>query len=153
MVFPYGCRAGMVQACTNRQNKNNNKERKKDMTNEMNAQLRDLFISIREGDNQLVYLSDSIKAVLTKAKESGVTREAAMKSLKKWNENTDDGAPIRSQSILDRWMRDAGFTSTNKDGTKRQPRTGVVKSSAKDKAVAKIKALMKQHGLTVSDLA
>ena len=123
------------------------------MNNEMNEQLRDLFISIREGDNQLVYLSDSIKNLLIKARESGVSREDAMKSLKKWNTNTEDGSPIRSQSILDRWMRHANYESINKDGTKRQPRTGVVKSSAKDKALAKIKELMAQHGITAKDLA
>ncbi len=123
------------------------------MNAQMNEQLCNLFISIREGDNQLVYLSDCIKELLVAARESGVSRDSALKSLKKWNTNTEDGSEIRSQSILNRWLRDSGFESTNKDGVKRKERSGTVKSSAKDKALAKIKAMMEEHGITVEDLA
>jgi hypothetical protein len=125
----------------------------KQMNAQMNEQLCNLFISIREGDNQLVYLSDCIKELLVAARESGVSRDSALKSLKKWNTNTEDGSEIRSQSILNRWLRDSGFESTNKDGVKRKERSGTVKSSAKDKALAKIKAMMEEHGITVEDLA
>jgi len=123
------------------------------MNAQMNEQLCNLFISIREGDNQLVYLSDCIKELLVAARESGVSRDSALKSLKKWNTNTEDGSEIRSQSILNRWLRDSGFESTNKDGAKRKERSGTVKASSKDKALAKIKAMMEEHGITVADLA
>jgi hypothetical protein len=125
------------------------------MKNELN-QIGDLMFKLRETDNAhfdaCASLCKSIVDLLVSLREQGVTRSECFDTLMKWNTNTKDGKEIRSRKSINNWLRDAGFRARAERSD-----TGTVKTDKKgetrEQALARIKSLMAQHGITTADLA
>lgn len=130
------------------------------MKNELN-QIGDLMGQLRDADNThfdtCASLCSQIVALLVTLREQGVTRETCFETLEKWNVNTKDGVEIRSRKTLNNWLRDAGFRARaerSDKGTVKEAKeeTKEETKETKEEAILRIKALMIQHGIKVSDL-
>jgi hypothetical protein len=131
------------------------------------ANIAQSFVDLRKAENnyreKVIKLSKAIVDNLRKLREAGETREECKGMLHMWNNFTEDGTPIvanRTRQTLDNWLRDAGFESTTKSGEVRKSRSDSGKGKevkkgkeTKEQALARIRTLMAQHGITVADLA
>ena len=133
-----------------KQEKKNNTMNKKQIENAF-APIAILFASIRKQDNKTVDLIVKIQDHLKALHAAGADVETVKDYLVFWNNNTEDGKPIRSKDALNKWLRDAGWRQRENERSDK----GTVKTSkeSKEKALARIKTLMAQHGITAADLA
>lgn len=118
--------------------------------------LGDFMGSLRQADrdhsDMVTTLSDKIVRELKNLFAASVPRKVVLAQMLIWNVNTEDGSEIRSIKTINRWLKSAGYTvrSTRSDkGTVKTDKKG----ETRHQALARIKALMAQHGITVKELA
>jgi hypothetical protein len=114
-----------------------------------------LLFQIRESDNKVVDIIDEIKKQLKALYEAGADVKTVKEYLVFWNTNTEDSKPIRSNDAINKWLRDAGWRQreavrSDKDTVKSDKDAA---KETREQALARIKTLMAQHGITAKDLA
>jgi hypothetical protein len=114
----------------------------------------DFMGSIRRADrdhnDMVASLSDKIVGELKNLFTAGVSRKVVLAQMLIWNTNTEDNSEIRSLKTINRWLKAAGYTVRS---TRSDKGTVKTKGETREQALARIKSLMVQHGITTADLA